>query len=154
MKISKTITFIALTTFLPIAFAQASGTDSMSQGHKSGMMVAQIMGGGMMGGRNDDGQSSNNDQAASASVNPKHADALLAYIRENSLPCTSCHSVSGNGVGPSFATISANYAKREDSTATLENHIANGFGRMPGGLASKSKAAVLGKMILDLTKSE
>lgn len=154
MKMSGIITFIVLTTFLPITFAQASGTDSLPQGHKPGMMVAQMMGGGMMGGGMMMGQSSNGDEAASASVNPKHADSLLAYIRKHNLPCTACHNVAGNGVGPSFASISASYAERKDATATLGNHIANGFGRMPGGLASKSDAAVLAKMILSLTKSE
>ncbi len=148
MKTSTTIAFITLTISLPPAFAQDSGSDLPAQGHKLEVMLTQMMGGGMMG------QSPKNDQATSTDVNPERADALLAYIRKNSLPCTSCHSVSGNGVGPSFATIAANYADRDNAETTLENHIANGFGRMPDGLVSKSKAAVLAKMILGLTKPE
>lgn len=120
--------------------------------HGYGMGPGMMMNGGMMGGMM--GRSSKDDQAASAAVNPKRADALLTYIRRNSLSCSSCHSVSGNGVGPSFAAIATKYADQSNATSTLEDHIANGFGRMPGGMASKSKAAILAKRILGLSKPE
>lgn len=120
------------------------------------MMVAGMMGGGMMGGGMMSGgmmgQSPKNDQATSASVNPENADALLAYIRSNNLPCAQCHSVSGNGFGPSFEAVSANYANRDDAEAVLKDHIEHGYRRMPGGLAGSSEAAHLARMILDLAK--
>lgn len=145
---------LILTSALLITVSGCNKSDD----HQIGVMGGGMIGGGMMGGGMMSGgmmgQSSNIDQTASASVNPEHADALLGYIRKNNLPCTSCHSVSGGGVGPSFATVAANYAGHEDAANTLEDHIANGFGRMPGGLASKSEAAVLANMILGLAKPD
>ena len=134
---------VAAISFYPPVFAETPGYLL-----KAGMMNGGMMGGGMMG------QSSGNDQSSQASVNPKRADALLAYMRKNSLTCTSCHSVSGSGVGPSFAAISASYAGRDDAEGTLQDHIENGFRRMPGGMANRSQAAMLAKMIMDLTKSQ
>lgn len=130
---------LAAALFLPPAFAGSPG-----YGMGPGMMGGGMMGGGMMG------QSSGNGQSSQISVNPKHAEALLAYIRKDSLPCTQCHSVSGNGVGPSFAAISANYAGRDDAITILQGHIARGFGRMPGGLATNTESRQLAKMIVDL----
>lgn len=153
MKTTTTILFITLTMSLPPAFAQDSGSDFPAQGHKPKVMLTQMMGGGMMGGGMM-GQSPKSDQTTSSAVNPERADALLAYIRNNRLPCASCHSVSGNGVGPSFASVAAKYSGRDDAAITLKDHIANGFGRMPSGLASKSKAAALAKLIMDLAKPE
>lgn len=115
--------------------------------HGYGMGAGMMMGGGMMG-------QSSNGQATTISVNSKDADALLAYIRSNNLPCTQCHRVSGNGFGPSFAAISASYANRDDAKSILEDHIEHGFGRMPGGLANSSESAHLARLILDLTKSK
>ena len=157
LKTAKNIVFITLTLFLSPVFAQESGSNLSTQGHKPRMMMAGMMDGGMMGGGMMSGgmmgQSPRNDQAASASVNPKNADALLAYIRSNNLPCTQCHSISDNGFGPSFEAVSANYANRDDAEAVLKDHIEHGFGRMPGGLASNSESAHLARMILDLAKS-
>jgi len=116
----------------------------------AGMMDGQGMGmmrGGMMS------QSPKNDQAASASINPKNADALLAYIHSNNLSCTQCHGISSNGFGPSFAAVSASYANRNDAVSVLEDHIEHGFGRMPSGLASGYEDNHLARMILDLTNS-
>jgi cytochrome c551/c552 len=122
------------------ACAQPPATDLLAQG--------SMMGGGMMGGammnRSADAQDS------PASVDPARADALLAYIRERHLSCTQCHSIAGNGFGPSFAVVSANYANRADAAAILQDHIANGYRRMPGGLVSGAESASLAKMILGL----
>lgn len=153
MKEIAAVTFVALSMFVPSAYAQDAGTGSPAQGREPRMVVAQMMGGGMMGGGMM-GQSPREDQAATTPVNPKRADALRGYIRRNNLPCSSCHSVSGPRVGPSFATISANYARQDHAAAILADHIANGFGRMPGELARKSQAAVLANMIQGLTKPE
>jgi cytochrome c551/c552 len=132
---------VAATLFLPPVFAETPGYFL-----KAGMMGGGMMGGGMMG------QSSGNDQSSQVTVNPNRADTLVAYIRKNNLTCTSCHSLSRTGVGPSFAAISASYTDREDAVAILPDHIENGFRRMPGGMANKSQASILAKMILELTK--
>lgn len=111
------------------------------------------MGPGMMGGRGMMSRSSN-DQTSPAATNPKVADALLAYIRSNNLTCTQCHGISANGVGPSFAVISANYANRTDAESVLADHIEHGFGRMPGGMANSAKSARIANLILNLTKPD
>jgi cytochrome c551/c552 len=144
---------VAATLFLPPVFAETPGYLLKAGMMTGGMMGGGMMGGGMMGGEMM-GQSSGNDESGQASVNPRRADALLAYMRKNSLTCTSCHRVSGSGVGPSFAAISASYAGRDDAEGTLQDHIENGFRRMPGGMANRSQAAILVKMIVDLTKSQ
>lgn len=131
---------VASVLLLPSACAQPSATDLLAQGS---MMGGGMMGGGMMN-RSADAQDS------PASVDTARADALLAYIREHHLSCTQCHSIAGNGFGPSFAVVSANYANRADAAAILQDHIANGYRRMPGGLVSGAESGSLAKMILDL----
>ena len=129
----------AIILFVVVIFA--AGFLARSYGIGPGMM-----GGGMMSRTAD-------SQTSPIAADPQNADALLAYIRSNNLPCSQCHSVSNGGFGPSFAAISASYSDRSDAVATLEDHIANGFRRMPGGLASNSQSEHLARMILGLAKN-
>lgn len=102
------------------------------------------MGHGMMGMQND------SDQSDKAKVNPERAKALLGYIHEQNLQCIQCHSVSGSGMAPSFASISAGYAHKKDAREILGRNIAHGIRNMPGGLATEAQSAQLAKMILML----
>ncbi len=142
---------VALLLLSP-AFAQAAGTDTQPPGSGPVMLAGGMMGSGMMGGGMMS-PSSNGDQAAPVSVNSKQADALLAYIRNNNLPCTRCHDISRSGYGPSFAEVAAHYANERDATTALTDHIENGYGGMPGGLTTDSEARDLARMILSLAKS-
>lgn len=137
--------FSTLILFVPPAFAQSADTDSQTRGQ---MMAGGMMGEGMMG------SSSDGDQATPTSVNSKEADALLGYIRNKNLPCSQCHGVSRNGFGPSFTAVSARYANDRNAAAILTDHIENGFGRMPSGLATDSEAKELARLILNLAKSK
>jgi cytochrome c551/c552 len=136
--------------FFPGAFAGTPGSVRLAQGYGPGYgMGPGMMGGGMMGGGMM-GQPYGYAQPAPATVNPKRADELLAYIRDHRLACMQCHGIAGGGFGPPFAMVSAGYANRPDAVAILADHIANGFGRMPGGQARPPEAARLAKMIVPL----
>ncbi len=150
MKATFSVMLGVLILFVPPAFAQPSGADSQTKDRGQEMMAGGMMGDGMMG-RGMMGSSSDSDQATSA--NSKEADALLGYIRSKNLPCSQCHGVSRNGFGPSFTAVSGRYANDRDASAILTNHIANGFGRMPGGFATDSEAKELARLILSLAKS-
>ena len=119
-------------------------SDSLAMG--AGMMGAGTMGSGMMG--------SAPRQAAPEGENTGHGGALVVYIQTQRLACLQCHGVETSGLGPAFALIAANYAKQPDAARLLAEHIAQGFGRMPGGLASDAQAAQLAKMILELSGAE
>ena len=146
MQTSSLAGVVALLLLLLPAFAQA-GTDMQTRGNGQLLLAGGMMGGGMMS------PSSNGDQAAPVSVNPKQADALLAYIRNNNLPCARCHDISRSGYGPSFTEVAAHYANERDATTALTDHIENGYGGMPGGLSTDSEARSLARMILNLAKS-
>lgn len=112
-----------------------------------GMMGSGMMGPGMMGSPRGGAETS------SAPVNPAHVKALLNYIHEQNPVCLQCHVVSGTSVGPSFASIAANYSGQADAEHLLATHIAHGFGRMPPGLASDTQAAQLARLILELPET-
>ncbi|MGE5319449.1 MAG: c-type cytochrome [Hyphomicrobiaceae bacterium] len=119
-----------------------------SYGMGPGMMGPGMMGPGMMG------PPGANQETSPAQVNPSRAEALLSYIHEQDPVCLQCHVVAGTSFGPSFASIAANYANRADAEQRLTQHIAQGFGRMPPGLASAAQAARLAKLILELPEPE
>lgn len=106
-----------------------------------------MMGSGMMGQGSDEG-------TAPASVDSKRADALLGYIREQNLSCMQCHAIAGSGFGPPFAAIAEHYANRTNVESTLAEHIRQGLGRMPAGLADKTQAAQLARLIMELKPAE
>ena len=102
------------------------------------------MGPGMMGA------SGRNGQPAQTQVNQVRAKALVGYIRSRNLPCMQCHAVSGGGYGPPFGLVASDYRNRADAESTLAARIAQGVGRMPGGLASEAQATHLATLILHL----
>lgn len=130
--------------FLGLSVAQA---DSFGMG--PGMMSAGMMGGGMMGPGMMGSQGAP-EVPSSVAVNPHRAEAVESYIRNQNLVCLQCHSVSGSGFGPPFALVAASYAGKRGAQETLTEHILQGFGRMPPGLATAAQAAQLAKMILAL----
>ena len=119
-------------------------SDSLAMG--PGMMGAGTMEPGMMG--------SAPPQAAPEGEKTDHGGALVVYIQAQRLACLQCHGVDTSGFGPAFALIAANYAKQPDAARLLAEHMAQGYGRMPGGLASDAQAAQLAKMILELSGAE
>ena len=129
----------------PLVFlAGLSVAQADSFGMGPGMMGGGMMGEGMMGPQGVP------EEPSSMPVNPDHAGALLSYIRSQNLVCLQCHSVSGSGFGPPFALIAATYAGKQGAQQTLAEHILQGFGRMPPGLATPAQAAQLARMILAL----
>jgi cytochrome c551/c552 len=104
------------------------------------------MGHGMMG------MPDGSQEKSPIAVNSSHAKKLLSYIQNEHLQCMQCHAVSKVTVGPSFSSVSANYAHKKDAIQILGNHIAHGFGRMPPGLANDQQAHDLSKLILSLAE--
>lgn len=78
-------------------------------------------------------------------VDASRANALLGYIQQQGLSCLQCHSIAGGGFGPSFAVIAASTGP--GAQGRLVQHISQGFGRMPGGLASSAQAQRLAALI-------
>ncbi len=111
---------------------------------EAGGMGLGMMGPGMMGSPRTTGEPS------PVRVKPARAKALLSYIHDQSRACLQCHAVSEASLGPSFASIAANYSGQADAEQRLATHIAHGFGRMPPGLASDAQAAQLARLILEL----
>lgn len=128
-----------LTVLSAVSPAQAG-----SYGMGPGMMGSGMMGPGRMG------SPPGSAEASPATVDPARADALLAYIHEHDPACLQCHAISGASFGPSFASIATRYAGQSGVEALLAQHIADGFGRMPPGLASEAEAARLARRILEL----
>jgi cytochrome c len=92
------------------------------------------------------------NQSSQQHINKADADKLVQFVSSQGLPCMSCHGVTMAGVGPSFAGIAARYEELSDADQVLSSHIANGFGRMPPGMASPAQARVLAKLIIDLER--
>ena len=131
-------------------FAIALGgmvTVSMAYAQDGSGMGAGMMGGGMMG------QPIGQAETKPATIDPKRVDEMQAYIQDHQLACMQCHSMTGRSFGPSFDLVSARYANQPNASALLANHIANGIGNMPAGLASPPESEHLAKMILDLSKT-
>lgn len=138
---------VALAAPLSLAFPQIAHGDSYGMG--PGMMSGGMMGGGAMG-PGMMGPQEGPAASSSMPVNPDRAQALETYIRSQNLVCLQCHSVSGNGFGPPFALIAATYAGKRGAEEILAEHISQGFGRMPSGLATSAQSARLARMILAL----
>lgn len=160
MKIRKSIALVVLaamavsTALLSPASAGEPGSSLLAQGGGSynrmgpGMMGQGMMSGGMMG------QPAEPAAAPAATANPRRAATLQSYIQGHHLSCMQCHGIENNGFDPSFAEVSAAYEQRHGARALLAEHIANGFGRMPGGLASQAEAERLAAMIESLDKGK
>lgn len=106
------------------------------------------MGHGMMG------MQEGSKEEPPITANASHAKALLTYIQKQRLQCLQCHAVSKTMVGPSFASVSARYDKKEDAAKILGAHIAHGIGRMPPGFANKDQANELAQLIIRLRESK
>ena len=128
---------------LVLTVAGWAASDSLAMG--PGMMGAGSMGPGMMG--------SAPGPASPEGEHAGHGAALVAYIQAQHLACLQCHGVETSGFGPAFALIATNYAKQPDAARSLAERTAQGYGRMPGGLANDVQAARLAKMILELPEA-
>jgi len=116
-------------------------------------LLAPLLAQGGMGGMGQgmmQGTSNGSTQSDSVTVDQAYSRKLQTYVQDQHLQCMQCHAVSGAGIGPSLAAISARYLNRKDATKVLGERIANGFGRMPGGLASRQQAQELASLIKDL----
>lgn len=127
---------------------------------KIAMMSGNMMGRGMMDGNTMGpgmpGSSSNSRNAPESTVSP-----LEAYIGNQHLSCFSCHAISRNRIGPSFDDIAQRYAGDPDAERMLSGAILQGvvgkwqgYGGMPGKLASPEQAGELAHLIMDLTKAK
>ncbi|HQT81336.1 MAG: hypothetical protein B7Z60_07485 [Ferrovum sp. 37-45-19] len=85
-------------------------------------------------------------------VNAGTEEVLTRYILSHHLRCLECHEINQNKVGPAYVLISQKYPENPEAVSTLTQHIANGYGAMPGELATAEEAHDLAAMIMKLTK--
>jgi len=84
---------------------------------------------------------------------------LFSYVQSNGLPCMSCHTFSGRGVGPAFFDIAHRFAGQANAETELAGAISDGvagqwagYPPMPGELAEPKQARKLAGLILQLAR--
>lgn len=92
------------------------------------------------------------DKVVISAADPTGKLPLIDYIHQQNLPCLQCHQLTTGSYGPGFKVVARQYRDKPDATNTLTNHIVNGYGFMPSGLASQAQAEVLADKIMKLDK--
>lgn len=95
---------------------------------------------------------SQSDKVVISAADPTGKLPLIDYIHQQNLPCLQCHQLTTGSYGPGFKVVARQYRDKPDATNTLTNHIVNGYGFMPSGLASQAQAEVLADKIMKLDK--
>lgn len=92
------------------------------------------------------------DKVVISAADPTGKLPLIDYIHQQNLPCLQCHQLTTGSYGPGFKVVARQYREKPDATSTLANHIVNGYGFMPSGLASQAQAEVLADKIMKLDR--